>query len=345
MRLARIMFHTVLALLIGLAGHSLGGCSRPMPFEFTRLCMGVQTQVTVHADDQNAAEAAAARAFSRIERAEQALSDYRPASDAMKLCDAAARHPGEPVQVSGDLREALLAACQVSLATDGAFSVTVGRAVGLWRQSRRSGSMPDDSERLEVVKLSDWRNVELAPHGESVLVAAGTRLDFGGIGKGYAAQAALNDLRDRGFPQSMVSLAGDIVVGDAPPGRPGWRIRVGEGSNSSGGVRDLLLVNAAISTSGDAEQFVEIDGRKYSHIVDPRTALGFPAPRGVQVTVVARDGAIADALGTAIYALPLELVPSLVTQFEAAAILVVNQADSDREIRIIDPHRLLRWAD
>jgi len=339
------MFHTVLALLVGLAGYSLAGCSRQTPFEFTRLCMGVQTHVTIHADNLNTAQGAAARAFSRIERAEQALSDYRPASDAMKLCDAAIKHPGEPLPVSGDLREALMTARQVSFATEGAFSVTVGRAVGLWRQSRRSGSLPEEPERLEAVRFSDWRNIELAPDGESALLTPGTRLDFGGIGKGYAAQAALRDLRDQGFPRSMVSLAGDIVVGDAPPGRPGWRIRVGEGAHGSGGVRDLLLVNAAISTSGDSEQFVEIGGRNYSHIVNPRTALGFPAPRGVQVTVVARDSAVADALGTAIYALPLDSVPSLVAQFDAAAILIIGPPLGNQKTRIIDPRGLLRWAE
>lgn len=354
MRRQRILFRTVLALLICLAGTHPIGCARQPRFEFTRLCMGVQTRVTIHAPDADAAAAAVVPAFARIEQAEQALSDYRPASDAMRLCDLAAQQQGEWQAIEGDLRAVLEVSLRIATATEGAFSPTIGSAVRLWRQSRQSGALPTESDRIAAVQHSDWRNIEFDDSGACVRLAPGTRLDFGGIGKGYAAQAAINDLRERGYASSMVALGGDIVVGDAPPGRAGWRIRVipgdtdgsGGGGGGGGGERtDLLLTNAAVSTSGDSEQFIEIDGAKYSHIVNPHTGLGFPAPRGVQVTVVARSGAIADALGTALYALPQDRAPGLLSHFHAAAIFFIAQPDAAHEVRIIDPHGLIRWAE
>jgi thiamine biosynthesis lipoprotein len=339
MRLQRIWFRTLLALLIGLAGTHLAGCSQQPKFEFTRLCMGVQTRVTVHATDLEEAVSAAVPAFDRIEVAEQALSDYRPASDAMRLCDAAMAAPEEWLPIAGDLRECLMLSQSIGRGTDGAFSVAIGPAVKLWRAARAGGELPSEDQRREAVRLSDWRNIELDAGSVHARLVPGVRLDFGGIGKGYAAQKAVDDLRQRGFPCSMVAIAGDIAVGDAPPGAAGWRIHVKDG------LPDLLLVNAAVSTSGDSEQYVEIDGSKYSHIVDPSTGLGFLAPRGVLVTVVARDGAVADALGTALYALPLDRAPKILGEFDAAAVLVIGDPEHDPEIRIIDPHGMLRWAE
>lgn len=340
MRPHSVMFRTLLALLLGLAAAHLPGCSRPAKFEFTRLCMGVQTRVTVHAPSMDSAAAAAALAFDRIATAEQALSDYRPASEAMRLCDLADERAGEWLPIRGDLRQALRTAQRLAAATDGAFCVTIGPAVRLWRESRRTGQLPAEADRLDAVARSDWTKLELDPTGCSARFhARGMRLDFGGIGKGYAAQRALEELTRNGHPRSMFALAGDIAMGDPPPGTDGWRIRVHEN------LPDLLLRNIAVSTSGDAEQVVEIAGVKYSHIVDVTTGLGFPAPRGVLVTVIAADGAIADALGTALYALPLEHAPALLAEFHAAAILIIGDPCRDPEVRIIDPHRLLRWAE
>ncbi len=335
-----ILLRTLLLLAVAWAILTVGGCSRARRFEFTRLCMGVQTRITIHAANMEEAVAAVVPAFDRIEQVEQALSDYRPSSDAMRLCELGDAQPGEWLPVDGDLRAALTVAQRVSRGTDGAFSVAVGPAVALWRASRQTGEIPASTLLAEAVRRSDWRNIQLSETHETVRFAmAGMRLDFGGIGKGYAAQAAIDDLRKRGYSRAMVAIAGDIAVGDPPPGARGWRIRVREG------MPDLVLVNAAISTSGDAEQYVEVEGTKYSHIVDAHTGLGFPAPRGVLVSVVARDGAIADALGTALYALPVDRAASVVGAFSAAAILVVGDPDSDPDVVMIDPHGLLRWAE
>jgi len=339
MRMQWFIVRTVVAML-GVALVCAGGCAPATErFEFTRLCMGVQTRVVMHAGDLAVAEQAAARAFAVIGEIEQALSDYRPDSEAMQLCAWADGHAGQWAEVGVHLGSALRASQRISAASEGAFSAAIGPAVKLWREARGSGRLPGDAERGEAVRLSDWRNVEVNESGQRVRVRVpGVRLDFGGIGKGYAAQAALEELKKRGFGQSMVVIAGDIAVGDAPPWAAGWRIDVG-------GPRDLLVVNAAVSTSGDTEQFVEINGKQYSHIVDVRTGLGFDASHRAQVTVVAACGAIADGLATALYAMPEEKAAALVERFEAAAILTRSGAGGEPKIETIDSRQRLSWVE
>ena len=123
------------------------------------------------------------------------------------------------------------------------------------------------------------------------------RLDLGGIAKGYILQQALGAMVPLGVTQALVEAGGDIVVGDAPPGRDGWRIDVA-GSDAVFAARAARLTNAALATSGPTAQFVEIDGVRYSHVVDPRTGMGLT--NGVTARVIARDGATADALATAL---------------------------------------------
>jgi thiamine biosynthesis lipoprotein len=146
------------------------------------------------------------------------------------------------------------------------------------------------------------------------------RLDVGGIAKGYASQAAIDVLRKAGIERALVSGAGDIVVSGPPPGAAGWTIGVGSlNPDQSGPVLYLLLKNSAISTSGDAERFVIIDGHRYSHIVNPATGMG--VEDRASVTVVAPDGGTADALETSVYLLGPERGLKLIEETPGTAAL------------------------
>lgn len=336
MRIA--VLRSVFVVLACIIATSLCGCTRLERFEFTRLCMGVQTRVVVYAPGRDRAADAAAAAFATIAEVEQSLSDYRPDSEAMRLCARAdaGEHGWQPV--SPVLALAIERSLAVSEATDGAFAPTIGPAGQLWRRSRQTRTLPTPEQVAEAVRLSAPGNIELdADRREVRILQPGVRLDFGGTGKGLAAHHAVEMLRKHGCSRSLVALGGDIAVGAPPPGAAGWRIDI------AGVERPLLFSNAVVSTSGDTEQWVEINGRGYSHIVDPRTGLGFDAPRGVQVTVIARDGAFADALGTALYALPLEQAEHVVKRFDAGAI-IVTVPPQEPGVREIDPHGLIRWA-
>jgi thiamine biosynthesis lipoprotein ApbE len=127
------------------------------------------------------------------------------------------------------------------------------------------------------------------------------QLDSGGIAKGYAADEALAALTSLGIKSALVALSGDIAIGSPPPGRSGWRIRVQD--------ETLTLANAAVSTSGDQFQFVQIDGVRYSHILDPRT--GRPLQSAPTVSVIALNGIDADSMATALSVAGLSVVKSL----------------------------------
>jgi len=138
-----------------------------------------------------------------------------------------------------------------------------------------------------------WRNVVLdKKHRAVTLKLAGMQLDLGAIAKGYAGDEALKTLGGLGVKQALIAVSGDIVAGDAPPGADGWRV----GLEPAGG--EIFLRNAAVSTSGDTEQFREIGGVRYSHIINPKTGLGLTS--AIAVTVIARRGLDADPIATAV---------------------------------------------
>jgi len=249
----------------------------------------------VYAPDRAAAERACATAFERIAALDSIMSDYRRDSELMRLC---ARAGGPPVRVSPDLFTVLRRAEEVSRQSDGAFDVTVGPMVALWRQARKSGVLPQPAAIARARRLVGWKKLQLNERARTVRLALpGMRLDLGGIGKGYAGDAAQRVLKEHGVTRALVEMGGDIVVSEPPPGTDGWTIRVPNAGNDRGPA-DLRLANCAISTSGDTEQFVIIGGRRYSHIIDPRT--GIALTNRVQVTLIAPSGLTSDPLTKAL---------------------------------------------
>ncbi len=319
----------------------MGGCSVAgiVPtdlkrYSFARMQMGVRSEITLYSSDEASARAAVVLAFDEINRLEDLFSDYRPKSELSRLSDRAGA-PG--MQVSHELAEVLRASLAMSKASDGAFDVTVGAASKLWRESRRLGELPDQAVLASVMSSVGWRNLVIDDSGRVVLQRQGTRLDLGGIAKGYAAQRAVDLLTRAGTPRCMVALAGDVVVGDPPPGAIGWRVAVGsgrEGGMDQTEALEIVLSQAAVSTSGDAAQWVEIQGVRYAHILDPRTGLGSTRQRSA--TVVARGrggisgGTRADALSTACF-LTCEDPDAFARAFDVAVYLI----DADG----------VRWAD
>lgn len=255
--------------------------------------MGVQVTITVYAPDQATAERACAAAFERIAEIEQVASDYRPDSELMRLC---AQAGGKPVRVSEELFTLLKRAQELSRRTDGAFDVTVGPFVQLWRRARRTGQFPTEQELQEAKGRVGYEKMVIDDAKRTVqLLVQGMRLDLGGIAKGYALDCALKVLQQHGIRHALLEAGGDIVADLAPPGTAGWRIRI---ENASPQRQWVYLALGAISSSGDTEQYVEYQGKRYSHIVDPRTGWGLTTR--VAATVIARDGITSDSLATAL---------------------------------------------
>lgn len=298
--MAREFYRIVVA---AVAGSLLFGCLPaverppvPVRIEESRRLMGMPWTITVHAASQAAAEAAVRAAFAEVERLETLLSDYEPQSELSRL--SAAAPTAGPVPVSDDLWRVLERAVAIRDATDGSFDPTVGPLTTLWRQARRSGRLPQPEKLAAALACVGPSTLALdaATRGVS-LARPGMRLDLGGIGVGYAVDRALAVLTTHGITAAMVDASGDIAVSAPPPGTAGWRIAMSPLAADGPAAATITLAHAAITTSGDAFQAVEIDGRRYSHIVDPRTGLGVPGPAAV--TVIAPDCTTADALATA----------------------------------------------
>jgi thiamine biosynthesis lipoprotein len=261
-------------------------------FTYKEPHMGTLFRIIVYAPDETTAKKASRAAFDRIAALDARLSDYKPESDLMQLC---ARAGKGPIAVSKELFYVLSKAEEVSRLSGGAFDVTVGPVVRLWRRARRSGRLPEPEQLAEARALVGYRNVRLDARARTVeLLKAGMQLDVGGIAKGYAGDEAQAVLKSHGIDRALVAAGGDIVVTGAPPGAEGWKIAIAPLSDEEGSGPWLWLKDAAISTSGDAEQFVEIDGRRYSHIVDPKTGIGLVGR--MSATVLAPKGVAADSM-------------------------------------------------
>jgi thiamine biosynthesis lipoprotein len=228
------------------------------------------------------------------------------------------------VRVSAELFDVLERSKAMYERSHGMFDVTIAPLGRLWRRARRDRKLPDPDRIAQARELVGSDKMLLDAAARTVrLVKPGMKLDVGGIAKGYAAGAALDVLRAHGMRHALVGGAGDIVVGDAPPGTGGWKIAIAPVDPKLGDdPPTLLLANAAVSTAGDAERYVVIDGRRYSHIINPATGLG--VEDRAAVTVVARDGATADVLETTVYLLGPERGLRLVDETPGAAALFVR---------------------
>jgi thiamine biosynthesis lipoprotein len=224
---------------------------------------------------------------------DEMLSDYRDTSEVMRLSRAT---PGDAVPISDDLMRVLRASQALARASDGAFDVTAGPLTVLWRAARRHHEAPDLAALDDARSRVGYERLQLDEARRTVtLRTAGMQIDLGGIAKGFAADAAAATLATHGVNQALIAAGGDIVVRDAPPGRPGWRVAIAAVESSTG---EITLSNAAVSTSGDAEQFVELNGVRYSHIIDPRTGRALTGRSSV--TVIATNGTTSDSLATAV---------------------------------------------
>jgi thiamine biosynthesis lipoprotein len=269
-------------------------CSAPAHaltrFEYSEVAMGVRARVVLYATDEAIAQKAARAAYDGIATLEDIMSDYRPTSELSRL---SAKSGGPAVEVSPELAFILGKCQELSRRSDGAFDCTIGPLVKLWRAARKSGQLPPRDQLTAARKLVGWRKLHV--DGRSVkLDTPGMLLDLGGIAKGYACDEAIRVLKQYGIKTALVQMGGDIVVSNAPPGTKGWQIQVANAPDH----KTLTLSNHAVSSSGDTEQFVEIAGKRYSHIVDPRSGLGLT--NRIAVTVIAPDGLTSDGLSTAI---------------------------------------------
>ena len=330
-----------LLLLLVAAGCATRPESALKRFEFSEPQMGVPFRIVLYAPDAATAESSARAAFQRVSQLNDILSDYDTDSELSRLSRTAGS--GQAVPLSPELWKVLERAQQFSARSDGAFDVTVGPYVSLWRKARREQKLPRADLLAAARQSVGWQKLKLDPKTRSAtLLAEDMRLDLGGIAKGYALDEALRVLRQQGVPRALVTGGGDMAAGEPPPGQRGWRIEVAPlDVTNAPPARFLSLANAGLATSGDLFQRLEIDGRRYSHVVDPRTGLGLTDHS--LVTVIAPDAMTADGLSTAVSVLGPQKGFACVEETPRAAACVVRMPD--KTIQTGESHRFGRYLE
>ncbi|MDA1049735.1 MAG: FAD:protein FMN transferase [Planctomycetota bacterium] len=298
-------------------------------YEAAQAHMGTNFEIALYAPDKELAEKALAAGFERIAELDRVMSDYDPESEVSKLSQSAPTTA--PIPVSEELFQVLTEADALSRRTGGAFDVTVGPLTKLWRRARRRGEFPAADLLQTAREATGFQHMKLDQRAKAAeLLVPNMRLDLGGIAKGYAGDEALRSMAALGVTRAIVNAGGDVVAGDAPPDATGWRIGIAALERDAPPSRFVRVANAAVATSGDVWQFVEIHGVRYSHILNPATGLGLTTRSSV--TIFAPSGIAADSLASAVSVLGPQAGLKLVEGLAGTEALILTQGEAGPKV-------------
>ncbi|MEQ1829233.1 MAG: FAD:protein FMN transferase, partial [Pirellula sp.] len=296
---------------MGLCSFSVNGQESFQRYELVVPTMGTKLELVVYATSRTHAKSAIDAGLAEIERLSPILSNYEAQSEISVLCDKAY---GAPVAVSNDLGSVLWHAHRWYRLSQGSFDITVGPLTRLWRTARKQKMLPNSSDVAIAKEQCGWNRLKLNAGSEPTevrdaitsvqLLVPNMRLDVSGIATGYIIDRAFEKIVASGIDSLLINIGGDIRVGKAPPGKPGWKIDVAGLGAGTEPLMTLSIANQAVTSSGDVHQFVEIAGRRYSHFIDPAT--GSPIERRQCVTAFAATTIDADAGATALAVLGLD---------------------------------------
>jgi thiamine biosynthesis lipoprotein len=284
--------------------------------------MGSPFNIVLYADTKQMADSAAQESFKLVDSINLVCSDYDSSSELYKLRYAAV---GIPIKVSPILFELIYIANKAYKDADGSFDITVGPLSRLWRSARRSQQFPTHAAINEARKRIGSNKIQIDSGAQTItFLHPNMQLDMGAIAKGYAADKVLALLQSHGITTALVDAGGDMVAFGMPPQKKGWTIGINvPGQQEKLLERKLVLSNKAVATSGDAFQFMLHEGKKYGHIIDPRTGYGVTFQRNV--TVVAPTATTADWLATACSILTLEQVKILAEKYKSEVLITTVQ--------------------
>lgn len=290
-------------------------------FSFTESKMGAPFNIVLFCNDSTKANQIAKQSFNLVDSFVLIFSDYIDSSELVKLNNTAVAN------ASPALLDIFILSKKAFDKSHGAFDITMGALTKLWRKSRKEKIFPTDEAVQLKRKLTGFNKMIIDTAGKKITVTKpGMQLDLGGIAQGYIAQKIIDYLRTQNINHALVNVSGDIVMSDAPPGTKGWTVGINVPETTDELLpQKLLLHNMAVTTSGDAYQFMEHNGKRYSHIIDPRTGYGVISQRNV--TVIANDGTIADWLATACSILSIKKAKKLAAKMNAVVLITENKND------------------
>ena len=304
--------------------------------------MGTVFEIEAYGKDAGRTAAAVEEAFAAIRHADAVLSDYRDDSELSRLNREGAQGF---VELSSELFGVLQTSVEYSRLTDSAFDVTVGPLVDTWRRASKQDQWPEDEELSRTLSVVGSHRLRFEESRQAArFERPGMRVDFGGIGKGWAVDRAAEALRRRGIERALISAGTSSVYAlGAPPGQPGWKIAIRHPLQEDQVLTVVSLLDESVSTSASYEQDREIAGRPYSHILDPRT--GLPVEGMWSATVISPTAAESDALSTAAFVLGLERTERLFQERGFSAILAAKGRGSNEMVvrRIAGPRSSPLW--
>ncbi len=321
---------------------SFAGCGPAEPYTKETFVMGTKAWITIAGLKDAPAEQAALDAFHEMYRIESVMSNWRDSSEVSRLNH---ESRGRPLAVSPELFSIVDSSFYYSGKTFGAFDVTVRPLVVLWGfEGGSARTIPSDEEIARARALVGYAQVALDKAASTITLPPGMEIDLAGIAKGYAVDRAIAVLRKHGVSNAFVNIGGNIFAMGSAPGKSGWPIGIRDPRGGAETVGTLTLRDQAVATSGNYENFVEIEGKRFGHLMDPRT--GQPVSAILSVTVVAPTGLESDALSTGLFVLGPDDAKAAVASLPGVrALFAVPHDDEISYVQVGDFGATLNLAD
>jgi thiamine biosynthesis lipoprotein len=293
-------------------------------FKVAALLMGNQFEISAVSDNEENANKCINAGIEEIKRIEKLLTTFHDSSETNSIN----RNAGiEAVKVSEEIFNLIERSIRISSITQGAFDITYGSIdKSLWNFDTQMKSLPDKDTAKEMVRLINYQNIVLDRENTTVFLREkGMRIGFGGIGKGYAAEKAKNIMQQLGIASGIVNASGDLTTWGFQPNGEEWTVGIAN-PNISGEVFSYLKISGlAVATSGNYEKYIMIDGKKYSHTIDPRT--GLPVTGIKSVTIITKNAEIADAMATPVTIMGVKAGLHMINQMKDIEVVIIDDHD------------------
>jgi thiamine biosynthesis lipoprotein len=294
--------------------------------------LGSPFEITVVAKDSIEANQYIAMAFAEVKRIEYLISDWIPTTQISKVNQQAGI---APVKVDLEVFDLVERAIKISKLTDGAFDISYASMDKIWKFDGSMKSMPTAEAIKKSVEKVGYKHIILNANDTTIfLEKEGMKLGLGGIGQGYIADKIKVLLQEKGCTSGLVNVSGDINTWGKQPNGANWSVGIINPMNKNKVFATFPLHDSAVETSGSYEKYVTFNGKRYSHIIDPRT--GYPATGIVSVSVFAKQTELADALATGIFVLGVEVGLDLVNQLKGIGCIIVDEKGAIHASKNID---------
>jgi len=301
-------------------------------FKKKQSLLGSPFEITVVASDSIQGNLYADMAIAEVKRIENLISDWIPTSQISKVNQNAGI---APVQVDKEVYDLVERAIAISKLTSGAFDISYASMDRIWKFDGSMKEMPTPEAIKKSVEKVGYQNIILNPQNTSIFLKnKGMKLGLGGIGQGYIADKIKALLQIKGCKSGLVNVSGDINTWGTQPDGKSWTVGIVNPMNKNKVFATFPLEDSAVETSGSYEKYVTFNGKRYSHIIDPRT--GYPASGIISVSVFAKQTELADALATGIFVLGIDVGLDLINQLKGIGCIIVDDKGNIHVSKNID---------